>query len=89
MALHHFADLDRALSEVTRVLKPGGSYVVVEVEPGSPLGRLFRFFGKLFGERMQIMTEGQLLSRLEGAAGLRVTRSVGLGSRYLVQLTKS
>ena len=37
MALHHFADLDLSLTEVARVLKHGGSYVILEVEPGSPL----------------------------------------------------
>jgi len=89
MALHHFSDLDRALGEVSRVVKPGGSYVILEVEPGSPVGMLFRFFGRLMGERMQIMTEEQLLARLEHATGFRVARSVGLGSRYLVQLEKS
>jgi ubiquinone/menaquinone biosynthesis C-methylase UbiE len=88
MALHHFSDLDRALGEVSRVVKPGGCYVILEVEPGSSLGRLFRFFGRLMGEKMQIMTEEKLLARLEHAAGFRVTRSVSLGSRYLVQLAK-
>lgn len=88
MALHHFSDLDRALGEVVRVVRPGGSYVILEVEPRSPLGRLFRFFGRLTGEKMQIMTEEQLLARLGHATGLRVARSVGLGSRYLVQLVR-
>jgi ubiquinone/menaquinone biosynthesis C-methylase UbiE len=89
MALHHFSDLDRALGEVTRVVRPGGSYVILEVEPRSPLGRLFRFFGGLTGEKMEIMTEEQLLVRLGHATGLHVTRSVGLGSRYIVQLVRS
>ena len=89
MALHHFSDLDRALGEVSRVVKPGGSYVIMEVEPGSPLGRLFRFFGRLMGEKMQIMTEEQLLARLGHAAGFRVAGSVSFGSKYLIQLAKS
>jgi len=89
MALHHFSDLDRALAEVSRVLRPGGSYVILEVEPGSPLGRLFRFFGGLMGEKMQIMTEQRLLERLVNAEGFHVARSVSLGSRYLVQLTRT
>ena len=88
MALHHFLDLDRALGEVARVVRPRGSYVILEVEPGSPFGMLFRFFGRLMGERMQIMTEEQLLVRLEHAEGFRVARSVSLGSRYLVQLVR-
>jgi ubiquinone/menaquinone biosynthesis C-methylase UbiE len=89
MALHHFSDLDRALGEISRVVRPGGSYVILEVEPGSPLGRLFRFFGRLVGEKMQIMTEEQLLVRLQRAASFRVARSVSLGSSYLVQLART
>lgn len=89
MALHHFSDLDRALGEVARVVRPGGLYVVLEVEPGSSLGRLFRFFGRVVGERMQVVTEEQLSARLGHVAGLHVVRSVRLGSRYLVQLQRT
>jgi ubiquinone/menaquinone biosynthesis C-methylase UbiE len=88
MALHHFSDLDRALGEVSRVVRPGGSYVILEVEPGSLLGNFFRFFGRLMGEKTQIMTEEQLLARLGRSAGFHVVRSVSLGSRYLVQLER-
>jgi len=89
MALHHFSDLDRAFGEVARVVRPGGSYVILEVEPGSPFGKLFRLFGRLMGEKMQIMTEEQLLGRLEHAERFRVARSVSLGSRYLVELVRT
>jgi len=41
------------------------------------------------GEKMQIMTEEQLLARLGRVAEFHVTRSVSLGSRYLVQLTRA
>ena len=89
MALHHFSDLDKAIGEVARVVRPGGSYVILEMEPSSSLGRLFRFFGRLMGERMQVMTEKQLLAQLEHVEGLRAASSVSLGSRYLVQLVRT
>ena len=89
MALHHFSDLDQALGEIARVVRPGGSYVILEVNPGSPFGRLFRFFGRLMGGKMQIMTEEQLLARLQRTPGFQVARSASLGSRYLVQLERA
>ena len=89
LALHHFADLDRALAEIGRVLRPGGSYIVLEVEPRSLSGRLFRFFGRLMGEKMQIMTEDQFLARVATGKVFTVERSVRLGGRYLVHLTRS
>ncbi|HUI22848.1 MAG TPA: methyltransferase domain-containing protein [Nitrososphaerales archaeon] len=89
MALHHFTDMDKALGEVTRVLRPGGLYVILEVEPHSVFGRLFRFFGGLMGEKMQIMSQDQLLARLKQVAGLQVTNSAGFGSTYLVRLARA
>ncbi len=89
MALHHFADLDRSLDEIARVLKHGGSYVVLEIEPGSLLGRIFRFLEKLFGEGMNITTLAQLVARFESSKEFRVVQSKSLGSRYLVQAARA
>ena len=88
MALHHFADLDRALGEVRRVLKDGGAYVILEVEPRSLAGRLFRFFGRAMGEHMSLMTRSQCLTRLGSAKKLEVVTSTSLGSKYLVRLRR-
>lgn len=88
MALHHFADLDKALAELTRVLKPGGSFVILEVDPGSAKGMMFRFFGRIMGEHMNLMTEEQLKARLRSAEGFRVSHSAKMGSGYLVQLIR-
>lgn len=88
MALHHFADLDRSLREVARVLRKQGSFVILEVEPGSGLGRIFRFFGRLTGERMNVMTEDQLLARVGTTGEFSVSRSAREGSRYIVKLVR-
>ena len=88
MALHHFSDLDRALSEVARVLKPGGSFVILEVEPGSGLGSLFRFFGRVIGEKMALLDEAQLSARLDASHNFRVGKTARLGARYIIQLSR-
>lgn len=89
MAVHHFDDLDKGFAEIVRVLKPGGSFIILEVESNSFSGRLFKFFGRLTGEHMMIMDMDQLLTRVGKVQGLRISRSVGLGSRYLIQLTRT
>ncbi len=89
MALHHFADLDKALVELARVLRPGGSFVILEVDPGSARGMMFRLFGRLMGEKMNLMTEERLTARLGSCKGLKVTRSARVRSGYLIQLVRN
>jgi SAM-dependent methyltransferase len=44
-AFHHFADKEAALDEVTRVIKPGARFRIVNVEPWSmPTHWVYRFF---------------------------------------------
>jgi len=88
MALHHYSDLDKALKEIGRVLKPGGHFVVVEVDPASKQGKAFRFFGRLTGEHMSLMSEDQLVSTLGAKDGFKVGSSAKLKSRYIIQVTR-
>lgn len=44
LALHHFPDQRRSVGEMARVLKHGGSLVIVDISPHSVSGRLARFF---------------------------------------------
>lgn len=89
MALHHFADFDRALREIARVLKPGGSFITLEVDPHSGRGKLFRFSGRLMGEHMTMMTEEQLVTKLNALGTFKMVRSVKAGSGYLIQLIRA
>jgi ubiquinone/menaquinone biosynthesis C-methylase UbiE len=88
MALHHFANLDQATREVARVLKPGGVLTVVEVDPSSGRAKLFRFFGRLSGEHMNLMKGDQLAARLGSSSLFAMTHSASLGYAYLIQLTR-
>jgi ubiquinone/menaquinone biosynthesis C-methylase UbiE len=65
MALHHFTDLDKALGEIARVLKHGGTFVVLEVEPHSMLGRMFTFFGRLGGGTYEHHERGSVAFKAE------------------------
>jgi len=89
MALHHYADLGKALQELKRILKPGGGFVIVEVDPASAQGRAFRFFGRLSGEHMNLMSEDQLRSRLGVEDGLRVVSSAKMKSGYIVHAVRA
>ena len=88
MALHHYADLDKALKEIGRVLKPGGSFVVLEVEPNSAKGRIFRLSGRIMGEHMTLMSAGQLSKRLDSSKDLKVIKTETAGAGYLILLLR-
>lgn len=88
MAMHHYADIDGALGEIARVLKHGGVFVILEMEPGSLMGRIFRLFGRIGGEHMTVMREDQLLARLKARDDFRVSTSAKLGAKYLIQLAR-
>jgi ubiquinone/menaquinone biosynthesis C-methylase UbiE len=88
MSLHHFSNLDQALAEISRVLKPRGIFVILEADPRSSRGRLFSFFGRLVGERLNMMTQAQLLDRLKSGEAFKVNRTVGLGSSFLIQASR-
>jgi ubiquinone/menaquinone biosynthesis C-methylase UbiE len=89
LALHHFADLGRALREIARVLRPGGSFVVLELEPDSFNGWFFRFFGKLMGEKLTFIEQEALVATLERDANFHAVRSVRIGGEYLVQFLRT
>lgn len=43
VAVHHFPDQVKSLGEMARVLRPGGTLLIVEISPRTLLGRVNRF----------------------------------------------
>ena len=89
MALHHFADIEAALKETFRVLKEGGAFLILEVDPHSRTGGVFRLFGRLRGEQMTLMNREELEARVAATALFKPKASAPAGPGYIVLLTKA
>jgi len=88
MSFHHFQDSARALSEGHRVLVPGGSLTVCDVDPGSLAARLFQVLHALTFHGALSFTNGDEVARRMRAAGFSNVRREDLGRVYLVTATK-
>lgn len=85
MALHHFSDLDRALAEMARVLKPGGSLLIYDVDPSHGRGWVLQFIeNSLFRRHLTFMKPDQLVERLAATGNFNVSESLVGGSGYFV-----
>lgn len=78
-ALHHIKQADRAITEMNRVLQPGGSLVILEFHIHGPAGWLFFLFERLLLDRSEFLTPDQLHSLMvrQGMQGTsqRITRT--------------
>lgn len=66
VSLHHFANHDRALEEIRRVLAPSGRLVIHELDPSRGPGRRSHSLEKVFGGGHSTFFEpGELTEKLE------------------------
>ncbi len=64
-ALHHFRDVDTALNEIDRILKPEGILFLYDFDPTRFKGRMIAFFEKLMGEPAHFFAPDEIAKRLE------------------------
>lgn len=81
-ALHHFPDVDAALAESARVLRPDGVFVVREFDPETVRGRLLVAGEHLVGFHSEFVPPSRLAERLQ-AVGLQ-SHVVDTGFGYTV-----
>ena len=89
MAVHHFESINKAVRELSRVLKQGGLLVILDVDPRYGRGRLLRFFENgILRRGARFVEEGQLVSVIEATRDLRISRSTRSRSGYFIQCTR-
>jgi ubiquinone/menaquinone biosynthesis C-methylase UbiE len=88
MSFHHFRDPARALTEVYRVLAPGGWLTVCDIEPASRRARLFHILHALTSRGTLAFADAEKVDRRAHAAGFARVHRENLGSAYLVTATK-
>ncbi len=79
VSFHHMEDPDRVLTEVHRVLREGGRFVLMELPPAHAPGALFHWFAARRGEHLSFSNPDELARKLE-AHGFRDV-STAQGSR--------
>ncbi|HLI85448.1 MAG TPA: class I SAM-dependent methyltransferase [Bryobacteraceae bacterium] len=70
-SLEHFDRLDAALSEIGRVIKPGGALFVSVPDSSTLTDRLYRWLGRGGGHVNAFTSAPALAARIEGATGLK------------------
>ena len=63
--LHHIADVDRAFTEIQRVLKPGGRLFIYDFDPQKMMGKLIQKGEMLLGEPGNFFSPDALSTMLQ------------------------
>ena len=85
MAVHHFPDQPKSFSELGRVLKPGGSLVIVDISAHTLPGRLARFFENgLLRSHLTLLSIMELKEMLERDGAFDVRETEQHSSTYFV-----
>lgn len=61
-ALHHFENKSKSVKEMMRVVKPGGTIIIFEMNAESPVTKLIKFGERILGEPSEFFTPKELSS---------------------------
>ncbi len=64
-AFHHFRDVDGAVAEMARVVRPGGVVIILELDKGSLMIKLIALAERLVGEPARFFTPDGLCAFME------------------------
>lgn len=70
-SVEHFSDLDRALGEIGRVLKPSGALFVSVPDATTFTDRLYRWLGRGGGHVNNFRSAGEVIERIQRVTGLQ------------------
>jgi ubiquinone/menaquinone biosynthesis C-methylase UbiE len=88
-ALHHFGDPERTITEAARVIRPGGVFVIQEIDPTSTVGRFIEAGEHLYGFDSTFFTPEDLGRRVADAGLDAKFRSPGFQYTVVGRAPKS
>lgn len=90
MAVHHFANQEKSFVEIARVLRPGGTLVILDISSQSFLGKLGSFLGgTIVRVRLHFLNAEELVAMLGREGELVVKETEKSGPGYFVQAVKA
>lgn len=85
-ALHHFQHKKKSVKEMMRVVKPGGTIIIFEMNAKSPITKLIKFSEKILGEPSEFFTPEELSSLFDDNFDVKTKKIKSY--EYLLYATK-
>jgi ubiquinone/menaquinone biosynthesis C-methylase UbiE len=89
-AVHHFSDKEKSFLEIARVLKQGGLLVIVDIAPGTLLGRINRLLENgVLRYHLKFLELRELTQLLTREGDFEIKETVADGPGYFVQAVRT